>query len=80
MSDSHGFLLQRAEIFSIEIQSWRFIFISLCYGVLAGIILAGVNYFVAEPFIEQATGIESENSIVAGEVVDYEELNAYRIW
>jgi hypothetical protein len=55
-------------------------FISLFSGVLAGIILAGVNCFVAEPFIEQAIGFEVENSIVAEEVVDYKELNAYRIW
>ena len=79
MSSSHGFLIQRDEIFSIEVQSWSFIFISLFSGVLAEIILVGVNYFVTEPFIE-AIGIEVENSIVAGEVVDYEELNTYRIW
>ena len=64
MSSSHGFLIQRDEIFSIEVKSWSFFFISLFSGVLAEIILVGVNYFVTEPFIE-AIGIEIENSIVA---------------
>jgi predicted cobalt transporter CbtA len=61
-------------------NSYTFIFISLFAGVIAGLILAGVNYFVAEPFIDQAIGIEVENSIAAGETVDMNELNTYRIW
>ena len=35
-------------------KSLTFIFVSLLSGVIAGVILAGVNYFVAEPFIDQA--------------------------
>ena len=49
-------------------------------GVIAGVILAGVNYFVAEPFIDQAIGIEVDNSIASGEVVDFDELSTYRVW
>lgn len=61
-------------------NSYTFIFISVLAGVIAGLILAGVNYFVAEPFIDQAIGIEVENSIAAGETVDFNELNTYRMW
>ena len=61
-------------------KSLTFIFVSLLSGVIAGVILAGVNYFVAEPFIDQAIGIEVDNSIASGEVVDFDELSTYRVW
>ena len=61
-------------------KSLTFIFVSLLSGVIAGVILAGVNYFVAEPFIDQAIGIEVDNSIASGEVVDFDELSSYRVW
>ena len=61
-------------------KSLTFIFVSLLSGVIAGVILAGVNYFVAEPFIDQAIGIEVDNSIASGEVVDFDELRTYRVW
>ena len=61
-------------------NSYSFIFISLLSGVIAGLVLAGVNYFVAEPFIDQAIGIEIEKNISIGETVDYDELSSYRIW
>ena len=61
-------------------KSLTFIFISLLSGVIAGLILAGVNYYVAEPFIDQAIGIEVDNSIASGEVVDFDELSTYRMW
>jgi hypothetical protein len=61
-------------------KSLTFIFISLLSGVIAGLILAGVNYYVAEPFIDQAIGIEVDNSIASGEVVDFDELSTYRVW
>jgi hypothetical protein len=61
-------------------KSLTFIFISLLSGVIAGVILAGVNYLVAEPFIDQAIGIEVDNSIASGEVVDFDELSSYRVW
>ncbi len=61
-------------------KSLTFIFVSLLSGVIAGVILAGVNYFVVEPFIDQAIGIEADNSIASGEVVDFDELSSYRVW
>ena len=61
-------------------KSLTFIFVSLLSGVIAGVILAGVNYFVVEPFIDQAIGIEVDNSIASGEVVDFDELSSYRVW
>jgi len=61
-------------------KSLTFIFVSLLSGVIAGVILAGVNYFVAEPFIDQAIGIDVVNSIASGEVVDFDELSSYRVW
>ncbi len=61
-------------------KSLTFIFVSLLSGVIAGVILAGINYFVAEPFIDQAIGIEVDNSIASGEVVDFDELSSYRVW
>lgn len=61
-------------------NSYSFIFISLLAGAIAGLILASVNYFVAEPYIDQAIGIEIENIIAAGETVDFNELNTYRVW
>ena len=61
-------------------KSLTFIFVSLLSGVIAGVILAGVNYFVAEPFIDQAIEIEVDNSIASGEAVDFDELSSYRMW
>jgi len=61
-------------------KSLTFIFVSLLSGVIAGVILAGVNYFVAEPFIDQAIGIEVDNRIASGGVVDSNELSSYRVW
>ena len=61
-------------------KSLTFIFVSLLSGVIAGVILAGVNYFVAEPFVDQAIGIEVDNSIASGGVVDFDELSTYRVW
>lgn len=61
-------------------KSLTFIFISLLSGVIAGLILAGVNYYIAEPFIDQAIRIEVDNSIASGEVVDFDELITYRVW
>ncbi len=61
-------------------KSLTFIFVSLLSGVIAGVILAGVNYFVAEPFIDQAIRIEVDNRIASGGVVDSNELSSYRVW
>src|ERR671920_281704 len=56
-------------------KSLTFILISLLSGVIAGVILAGVNYFAVEPYIDRAIEIEVDNSIASGEVVDFYELS-----
>ena len=61
-------------------KSLTFILISLLSGVIAGVILAGVNYFVVEPYIDRAIEIEVDNSVASGEVVDFDELSSYRVW
>jgi len=61
-------------------KSLTFITISLLSGVLAGVILAGVNLFAVEPYIDQAIEIEVNNSIASGEAIDQSELNSYRVW
>lgn len=61
-------------------KSLTFIIISLLSGILAGLILAGVNLFVVEPYIDQAIEIEVNNSIASGEVINQNELNTYRVW
>lgn len=61
-------------------KSLTFIFISLFSGVLAGIVLAGVNLFVVEPYIDKAISIEVDSSTAQGEEVDFDELNSYRTW
>ena len=61
-------------------KSLTFILISLLSGVIAGVILAGVNYFVVEPYIDRAIEIEVDNSVASGEEVDFDELNSYRVW
>jgi predicted cobalt transporter CbtA len=61
-------------------NSLAFLFVSLISGIIAGLILAGLNYLVAEPVIDQAISIEVENSLASGDAVDYEELSNYRIW
>jgi hypothetical protein len=61
-------------------KSLTFILISLLSGAIAGVILSGVNYFIAEPFIDRAIEIEVDNSVASGELVDSDELNSYRVW
>jgi len=61
-------------------KSLTFVVISLLSGALAGIILAGMNLFVVEPFIDKAIGIETDKSINSGENVDTNEQYSYRIW
>src|SRR5215210_4562364 len=61
-------------------KSLTFILISLLSGVIAGVILAGVNYFVVAPYIDRAIEIEVDNSVASGDVVDFDELSSYRVW
>jgi predicted cobalt transporter CbtA len=57
-----------------------FILISLGSGALAGLILAGLNLFVVEPYIDTAIGLETSKAIDSGENVFTNEQNLYRIW
>ncbi len=57
-----------------------FILISIISGAVSGIILAGMNLIIVEPFIDKAIGFENANLIASGENVDMNEQNSYRIW
>ena len=57
-----------------------FIIISLASGVMAGVILAGTNYFVVEPTTDKAIGYETQRDIAKGINVDFNQLHNYRIW
>ena len=61
-------------------KSRTFIFISIFSGAISGIILAGMNLLVVEPFIDKAIGIETNKAIASGKHIDLNEQNSYRIW
>ena len=57
-----------------------FVGITLLAGVISGLAYGGINLLVAEPFIDQAIGIEIQNLINEGEEVDMNEIANYRLW
>lgn len=57
-----------------------FVIISLVSGVMAGGILASINYFVVEPTTDKAIGYETQRDIAKGINVDFNQLKNYRIW
>lgn len=61
-------------------KSLTFILVSLLSGVIAGLIFAGVNLFVVEPYIDKAIGIEVKKDIASGEKVNFDQFNSHRIW
>jgi predicted cobalt transporter CbtA len=61
-------------------KSITFIFISLFSGALSGLILAGINLLVVEPFIDKAISIETSKAIASGKHIDINEQNSHRIW
>ena len=61
-------------------KSITFIFISLFSGAISGLILAGMNLIVVEPFIDKAIGFETARHIAAGEHIDMNQQNSYRLW
>ena len=61
-------------------KSITFIFISLVSGAISGLILAGMNLIVVEPFIDKAIGFETAKHVAAGEHIDMNEQNSYRFW
>src|SRR5919107_339573 len=62
-------------------KSLTFILISVGSGALAGLILAGMNMLVVEPFVDKAIGLETAKAIEIRENVPCDdEQNSYRIW
>ena len=61
-------------------KSITFIFISLFSGAISGLVLAGMNLIVVEPFIDKAIGLETNKAIASGKHIDTNEQNSYRIW
>jgi predicted cobalt transporter CbtA len=57
-----------------------FILITLVSGAIAGTILGLINQLLVEPYIDQAIGIEVQNTVASGEPVDLDELAQYRVW
>jgi predicted cobalt transporter CbtA len=61
-------------------NAFIFVIISLSSGVMAGVILACINYFVVEPTTDKAIGYETQRDIAKGVNVDFNQLHNYRIW
>jgi len=57
-----------------------FLAITILSGALAGTILGIINLGLVEPYIDQAIGLEIQNSVSSGENVDLAEIAHYRIW
>lgn len=54
--------------------------ITLCSGVIAGIILAFLNLGIVEPTIDKAIALEVQKQVSSGENVNMSELIDYRYW
>jgi hypothetical protein len=61
-------------------NAFIFIIISLSSGVMAGVILSTINYFIVEPTTDKAIGYETQRDIAKGINVDFNQLHNYRIW
>jgi len=61
-------------------KTLAFILITLISGAIAGTILGLINQLLVEPYIDQAIGIEVQNTVASGEPVDLDELVQYRLW
>ena len=61
-------------------KSLTFVLISIFSGAISGLILAGMNLVVVEPFIDKAIGIETADVIASGENVDIDEQYSFRVW
>ncbi len=57
-----------------------FLAITTLSGAIAGTILGIINLGLVEPYIDQAIGLEIQNSISSGENVDLAEVADYRLW
>lgn len=61
-------------------KSLTFVLISIGSGALAGLILAAMNMFLVEPYVDIAIGMETAKAIDLGENLSTDEQNSYRIW
>jgi predicted cobalt transporter CbtA len=57
-----------------------FLATTILSGAIAGTILGIISLGLVEPYIDQAIGLEIQNSISSGENVDLSEIAQYRIW
>jgi predicted cobalt transporter CbtA len=57
-----------------------FLAITTLSGAIAGTILGIINLGLVEPYIDQAIGLEIQNSISSGGNVDLAEVADYRLW
>ena len=61
-----------------------FIVLVLVSGALAGLVHGSVNFAIAEPYLDEAIGIENQNLFASGEGEDtpefWVEYNSYRVW
>jgi predicted cobalt transporter CbtA len=61
-------------------RSLAFIFVSLVAGALSGIILAGVNLFVVEPYTDKAIDIEAQRDGTMEQNSNSAAFDSYRDW
>lgn len=61
-------------------KTLTFIAIVLCSGAIAGTILALINQGVVEPFLEKAIDLENQKAAAEGEIINPNEIAAYRLW
>jgi hypothetical protein len=62
------------------LKTFTFIFISIVSGAISGSVLGLINLGIVEPLLDKAIGIEVQNAINEGEIIDQYELQNYRIW
>jgi len=62
------------------LKALTFVAITLCSGVIAGIILAFLNLGIVEPYIDKAIGLEVAKQASSGKKVNMAELIDYRYW
>jgi predicted cobalt transporter CbtA len=61
-------------------KTMTFLAITLLSGAIAGALLAIINQFAVEPFIEKAIFLENQKAAAKGEVIDPVAFASYRVW
>jgi predicted cobalt transporter CbtA len=61
-------------------KTLTFITITLFSGAIAGTLLGLINQVVVEPYIDKATGIETQRELNAGKIIDPTQQLHYRMW